>query len=147
MTAEQILEKLKLRYALPRYVAFDELRVATGYTRGEQRIDFWAMDCWPSRCYARYGFEIKVSRADFSRELRQPEKRRPTLMLCNRFFFAAPVGVVPIDKLPVDAGLVEFADNGIRRVTVEAPWIDTEPATWGFVAALMRRMADKELPR
>ena len=140
MTAQDILKRLQQRYGPPQWLAFPEMKVSTGYSRGLQRIDFFAMHSHPSKGFERRAFEIKVSRADFNTELRKPQKRRPALMLVNRFYFIAPVGIVPVEKLPIDAGLVEIRDSGIMQIAVEAPWIDTEPPTWGFVAALIRRV-------
>ena len=140
LNANDLLQLLRRRYSAPLWWSFDELRVSAGYSHGEQRLDFWAMHSYPSKSFQRLGFEIKVHRSDFTRELQKPEKRRPALLLCNRFYFVAPVGVVPIEKLPIDAGLIEPYRNG-RSLTVvhEAPWIDTSPPPWGFVVALLRR--------
>jgi len=142
--ASEILTRLRERYSPPTWLAFPEMRISTGYKRGEQRIDLWAMHTYPSEAYKRVAFEIKTSRADFSTELRKPAKRRPALLLANLYYFAAPKGVVPVDKLPIDSGLLElhYGPTGglFCRETVKAPWLDTEPPTWGFVAALIRRM-------
>lgn len=134
------------REKTPEWLTFDELRVSSGYTRGEQRVDFWEMNTYPSNNYERNAYEIKISRSDFSAELRKPQKRRPALMLSNRFYFVAPAGIVPIEKLPIDAGLIEVVEKpyGLTlKKTVEAPWLDTEPPPWGFVASLIRRV-DRE---
>lgn len=143
-TAAGILARLKKRYGQPQWLGFDELVVSTSYTRGLQRIDYWTMNTYPSKGYHRIAFEIKISRGDFTRELRTPWKRRPALLLANEFYFVAPSGIVPPAKLPIDAGLIELKDNGGMRVTSPAPWIDTEPPSWGFVAALIRRVTNLE---
>ena len=125
------------------WIGFPEMRVSTGYDRGEQRIDYWEMNMYPGESYKRLGYEIKVSRSDFASELKRPQKRRPALMLCNRFYFIAPAGIVPLDKLPIDSGLIEVkrqpAGHLSIRTVCEAPWLDTEPPPWGFVASLVRR--------
>ncbi len=143
ITAVDILKLLRERYPPPEWLTFDELRISTGYTRGEERIDFWAMDTYPAQAFKRIAFEIKVSRNDFSAELRKPAKRKPALLLSNQFYFVAPVGVIPVDRIPIDAGLMEAkvmpAGHTALEIIVKAPWLDTEPATWGFVAALIRR--------
>lgn len=143
ITAEDILARLQERYAPPEWLTFVELRISTGYTRGEERIDFWVMNTYPSSAYHRIAFEIKISRSDFSAELRKPAKRKPALLLSNQFYFISPAGVIPVDQIPIDAGLMEVkhTPSGHMSLTVtsKAPWLDTEPPTWGFVAALMRR--------
>lgn len=143
ITASDILTLLRERHPQPEWLGFDELRVSSGYTRGQQRMDFWTMDTYPSAAFHRIAYEIKVSRSDFSAELRKPAKRKPALLLANQFFFVAPKGIVPAEKLPIDSGLIEAcrmkAGHLVLKKVVEAPWLDTEPATWGFVASLIRR--------
>ena len=54
------------------------------------------------------GNEIKVSRADFLAEIkRKPLKRRAGLRLSNESYFVAPKGIIEIDELPPEAGLLE----------------------------------------
>ncbi len=144
MNAADILARLQSKYCPPEWQSFAEMCVATGYTRGEQRLDFWTLSTYPGRNHTRLGFEIKVSRSDFAAELRKPAKRRPALLLVNRFYFIAPVGVVPIEKLPIDAGLIEVLESGIMKTRCEAPWLDTEPPTWGFLASFLRRIKTAE---
>ena len=147
MTANDLLALLRRKYSPPLWWSFDELRISAGHSHGEQKIDFWVMHSHPSKDFMRLGFEIKVDRGDFNRELLKPEKRRPALMLCNRFYFVAPEGVVPIEKLPIDAGLIEPHLHGRGlRIVHEAPWIDTSPPPWGFVVALLRRAAGQPGP-
>lgn len=50
--------------------------------------------------------EIKVSRADFKRETE--EKRRAWRAITNRFVYAAPVGLILPEEIPVGCGLWEF---------------------------------------
>ncbi len=143
ITAEEILTRLQERYSSPEWLTFAEMRISTGYTRGEERIDFWVMNTYPALAYHRIAFEIKVSRSDFSAELRKPAKRKPALLLSNQFYFVAPAGVIPVERIPIDAGLMEVkhtpSGHMSLKVKSKAPWLDTEPPTWGFVAALLRR--------
>lgn len=115
-----------------------ELRIGTGFGRdAEQRLDAWAMAMWPSRGHERVAYEIKVSRSDFLAELKNPAKRKRALLLSNLFYFAAPKGLIRADELPPEAGLMEVED-GTAWSTVPAPWRDTPPANWRFVAAIAR---------
>jgi hypothetical protein len=138
MTAAEILHRLRARYSEPEWLCWAELRIATGSKRGERRIDFFALNTYPSKSHERIACEIKTSRADLRRELRTPEKRKPALLLANRYYIVAPVGVIPVESLPIDAGLIECHESGLTKIKSEAPWLDTEPPTWGFVAALIR---------
>ena len=54
-----------------------ELRVGTGRGRHSlQRLDAFALNCYPHRGMKRVCYEIKLSRADFRTELKNPLKRR-----------------------------------------------------------------------
>jgi len=151
-TAREIIDALRKRfgnaYMRHRWAKFEEFRVGTGFGRGaEQRVDLWVMGMWQTNRMARIAYEVKMSRSDFRRELAQPTKRRQALLISNEFWFAAPFDVIPPDEVPLECGLVEFGyvGEGERRrlehiVTVDAPWRDTPPPSWGFVAALCRRV-------
>jgi hypothetical protein len=125
------------------WVHFDEVRIGTGFGKdAEQRIDFWAMHTLPSQRLRRVAFEVKVSRSDFLAELKQPRKRAVALLWSNEFYFAAPAGLIADAELPPEAGLVEYRRDefGPRlHPKVDAPWRDTPPASWRFLASLLRR--------
>lgn len=134
---------------------FDELRVGTGYTsakdkrvgklNSEQRLDAWAIHLWPSRGLLRRCFEVKVSRADFLVEMRQPEKRLSGLHLSNEFYFAAPAGLLKVHELPEECGLIEVThDTATARIVKSAPHRDVEDLPMSFVASLARRAAKSE---
>jgi hypothetical protein len=151
ITAKDIVKLLRERHKQPEWITVDELRVSTGYTRGEERIDFWAMDTFPSQAFKRIAYEIKLSKSDFQSEIRKPAKRKPALLLSNQFYFVAPAGIIPVDRIPIDAGLMEVTVSSeghtYLKVVSKAPWLDTEPASWGFVAALMRRAHSRTIER
>ena len=163
MNAKDITALLERYHALPEWVSIAEMRCGTGWGKAsEQRIDFWSLNCYPSKRLVRVAYEIKVTRDDFQRELADPAKRRPALMLSNQFYFATPPGLLRPVEIPPECGLVELvtdrersampkdgkgrtgwrsvpcSDYWIREV-VPAPVRDTEPPTWKFVASLLRR--------
>lgn len=76
---------------------------------GHVRMDAWAM----ARSWAKpwmAGYEIKVTRSDFLRD----DKWQSYLPLCNRFSFVAPKGLIQLEELGPDAGLIEVL--GSRRL-------------------------------
>ena len=137
-TATTILEALKGRHPASEWIFLPELRIGTGYGRNsEQRIDAWAMHTWPSKNYSRTAYEIKVSRADFLKEIKQPLKRRRALLLSNMFFFAVPADLVKPEEIPEDCGLVYVTGNK-AKVVLDAPWHEGAPPTWNFMASVYR---------
>lgn len=57
---------------------------------------------WANPCIM--GYEIKVSRSDFLGD----EKWRGYLPYCNRFSFVCPRGIIELDELPDDIGLIFY---------------------------------------
>ncbi|WP_291981973.1 hypothetical protein [Luteitalea sp.] len=115
--------------------------------RTYRHADAVAMSLWPSRGLDLYGFEIKVSRSDWRRELVQPEKADEIARYCDFWFIAAPEGVVPVDELPTPWGLYEFDGKALRvakpAVRLEAP----KEMTRAFLAAILRRAAEANVPQ
>jgi hypothetical protein len=76
---------------------------------GGRSIDLWAIATWESaRAFGHgsgheplmLGFEVKISRQDWKRELEYPDKREPAMSKCHVFYFAVPDGMVGPDEVP-----------------------------------------------
>jgi len=139
-----------------------ELRVGTGRRNGSaQRLDAFALNCFPHLAMKRVCYEVKTSRADYLSELKRPLKRRIGMRYSNEFYFVVPAGMLSIAEVPAECGLIEvgtatfeewkvlikrhagfFAFDPDRgeycMVTVPAPWRDTPGPTWELVAAMLR---------
>ncbi len=144
------------------WIFLRELRVATGRRNGGvQRLDAFALNCFQHQSMKRVCYEVKISRADFLGEMKNPVKRRIGMRYSNEFYFVTPYGLIDITELPVDCGLIEAgiatpsefqarirkrsgffyydpASQGCCMVTVAAPWRDTPGPTWELVAAMLR---------
>ena len=96
----------------------------TGPSQGHyhSRLDAWAM----KRSWAHplvIGYEIKVTRSDFLRD----EKWRSYLPFCNQFSFVCPAGLIRVDEVGEDAGLIWVSLTGTRLYTKKkAPFRDVE---------------------
>lgn len=66
-------------------------------------IDLLAVAAWasvrPFPRYARVGYEVKVSRSDYKRELARPFKRAAAVAFCHEFYFAVPLGLLKPDEI------------------------------------------------
>lgn len=98
------------------------------------------MSLWPSHQLERIAIEIKISRGDFLNEIKKPKKRLKALRYSNKFYFATPEGLIQASELPPEAGLLEVRDNGSVWEAQPAPFRETFPPTWQFMAAVMRRL-------
>lgn len=128
---------------------FEEVRDAAGFG-ASRSADAVAMHLWPSQGLALHGFEIKVSRADWLRELDNPGKWEGVGAYCDRWWIVAPKRVVLPGELPPLWGLMTYDAGGgythegdRLRVQTKAPQrTDVKPLDRSFVACLLRRAAE-----
>lgn len=137
---EQILALLQERHPAPEWATFAELRSSTG-AFAVRSMDLWAMNLWPSKNFLRIAYEIKVSRADFAKELSDPRKREYPESVSNECYFATPPGLVMVDEVPEGWGLIEVVKGG-TRVKKRAMQRTPDHMPIGFVAAIARRTSD-----
>lgn len=95
MTAAEVKDVLRLRHP-----ALDEFGGPGPWTCIEEwmNIDLLAVCAWASwrgvPRHARIGYEVKVSRGDYKRELANPYKRAGAVAFCHEFYFATPDGLL-----------------------------------------------------
>jgi hypothetical protein len=135
--SQAIREALRTKYAAPEWALLEEVRHrATG---GERSADAIACNLWESNAYKIIGFEIKSSRADWLRELKDPSKADVIAAFCDEWFIVTPPGLVKPDELPQAWGLMELKGNGLHTVRKAPRLEDRRTLTRGFVASMVRR--------
>lgn len=140
-TTGRTLAALRERYPLPQYALFTEVGDATG-TQKCRSADAVAMGCWPSRGLCLTGFELKVSRSDWVKELADPAKAEAVCSFCDFWYVVAGArGIVRPGELPPTWGLLEPKGDKLV-VSREAPALSPEPVSRPFLAALLRRAAE-----
>ncbi|KAF1702836.1 hypothetical protein CSC66_08670 [Pseudoxanthomonas kaohsiungensis] len=105
--------------------------------------DAIAIGLWPSHGHRLDGMEIKVSRGDFLREMKDPTKSEPIYQFCHRYWLCCPKGMVQPSELPETWGLLEFSGGSLRekkKATVREP----VAPSYAFVASLLRRHAGQD---
>lgn len=138
-TEGDVIAMLRERYSDEGYAFFTQVRSQTGYG-GERYADAVVMSLWPSRGYELLGFEIKVHRSDWLKELNSPEKAEAICQFCDRWTIVAPRGVVKPEELPQPWGLMIATEKGLR-VTKTAPALTPAPMSRGFIASILRQAA------
>lgn len=128
-------------YCAPEWAILFEVASETGGT-AKRRADALAMSLWPSRGMEVHGFEIKVDRRDWLRELKEPKKAEEIARFCDRWWLVALPNVAKLDELPIGWGLILF-ENGTLRTVKDAPAQDPIPITRRFLAALLRAASDQ----
>jgi hypothetical protein len=135
MTEKDIRDLLEVRYGRG-YVSCAQVAPHSGAVSGY--VDMVVMGIWPSTGYEVHGFEIKTSRSDFLRELRQPDKAIASHYV-HRWWIVAPPECVKIQELPQDWGLLEVRHGKLRKIK-EAPKGERQ-IPMHFIASIIRRIA------
>lgn len=114
--------------------------------RKSRTVDGIAMGLWPSRGMEIHGFEVKVARGDWRRELEDPGKAEDVFAFFDRFWIVAPKGIVRREEMPPTWGLM--VPHGGRLVAeVDAPKLSPKEVTRAFVAAVLRRVSETKTPK
>jgi len=151
MTSQDIIEALRSLHPKDEWLFFPEFRSGVGYgPKAEHRIDALAMSCWckhthgQARNYRRIAYEIKISRSDFAREIKNPEKRQMAFRIANQFYFVVPQGLLKADEVPSECGLIEVLPSGGCKTIRDAPYYETPEPSWNLIAAFARRIGREE---
>jgi len=139
VTSSQICEAIAATHAPPEWACFFEVGNATGY-RTRRHADAVAMSIWPSRGLILRGFEVKVSRPDYKKERRDPDKAEAIAAYCDEWYLATPPGLIADieTELPPAWGLFEL-DGERLKTRRAATRTEAKPIDRSFLAAILRR--------
>ncbi len=145
--AARVLAALARRYKAPEFALFAQVGNGTGFT-GNRYADAMAMSLWPSRGLYLYGFEIKVSRSDWLRELRDPAKAEDVASYCDFWHVVVPSDeIVELAELPAPWGLLRVSGRGVHQVRPAQPRTPPADLDRPLVAAILRRASEGMTPR
>jgi hypothetical protein len=147
LSAATVLGALERHYRKPGDVRDGEILIrevrAPGSTR---RADLVRIGMWASRGTGIDVHEVKVSRADWLRELDDPAKAEAWWPYCNRFWVVTVPGVVAGGELPAGWGLLEFPVSGRRfKVRAQAETRKDIRLTVPLLIELLRRADNQRL--
>lgn len=138
MTEAEVLVLLRERFPEPAYALLPHVREGTGAYAG-RTADAVAMGVWPSRGFELHGFEIKCSRSDWLREVRDPAKADGIFAYMDRWWLVtSDKKFVFPGELPAPWGWLAVQGSQVR-IQVEAPKLDPKPLTHAFLAAILRQ--------
>ena len=149
--AWEIVKLLAEKYNDPgHYVCATEVSNGTG-SYACRRVDFVAVDCWPSSGLNIMAFEIKISKSDFRRELFDPSKHNIFFDEIDNYSIVAPDYVLDDQRIiPPKWGIVHVVRNdggGLELKTVRKPLAlhdeKDRRVGRGFMASLVRAI-DKQ---
>lgn len=142
LNAREVMNRLRVKYAAPEFAFLTN--VADGTGGGSSRYaDALAMGLWPSRGLRLTGFEIKVARSDWLKELEQPAKAEAICRYCDHWYVVVgDDSIVKYGELPPTWGLICPRGPGLKVVN-EAPTLSAVPMDRIFLAALLRRSVEQ----
>lgn len=135
--SSEMVELLKGKYPKQKYALITEVPNGTSDNKS-RTADAIAMGCWKTVGIHLSGFEIKVSRSDWRNELNDLSKSAVFQKHCHRWWIVAAPGIVQVEEMPAEWGLMEPFGNGLR-VKRAAALTSPEPVEFNFLAALLRR--------
>lgn len=146
-TSAELYRRIRLKFSDPEYALLPEVRNKTGggLIRSADAI---AISCYPSRGIDLHGMEIKVSRGDWLRELRDPNKAETIACFCDYWWIVAPnTDIVHIHEVPENWGLlVEWKADSLK-VAKPVSRLMPKPLTKEFLASLMRNAMSAVVPQ
>jgi len=154
-TERDMLNALVKRYSAVsmnesmRYAYAEQVPSGTSWVK--RRLDFMAMDMWPSHGLNLHGFEVKCSRSDWLVELRDPSKADEFKRYMDRWWLVvSDRAFVKQGELPTDWGLLVLDNRGTLRSVKAAPFLTALPMPKAMLAGLLRataRTAQREAAR
>lgn len=145
ITTEQMRALVHKKYGGVHWLVIDELRDATGFA-STHSTDVVAVGMYASRGFEFHGVEIKVSRSDWLHELNSPGKNDAVASQCDKWWIAAPKGIVEKDELPEGWGLYTPSGRGLRVTVKPRKRKNADAFTRPLVASLLQRVSKAETP-
>lgn len=138
-TAHDLEGRLAKRYRSPEAEILFDVRNDAGFS-ATRSCDALAMGLWPSTGCALQGFEIKVSRSDWLRELKDGGKSEAFMPFVDFWWLVAPREIVTDDELPPTWGLLAPSSGDTLKVLRPATRrANPLPIPRGMLAAMVKR--------
>lgn len=136
MRSKDLLDALAKRFAEPEWALFTEIALPAT----QSRADAIALNCWRSRGQELHGFEVKVDRRDWLRELKDPKKASAWFRYCDRWWLVLDDdAIVQEGELPEPWGLLVLKKTRLYTAK-KAPKLEPAPLTHTIIAAMARRL-------
>lgn len=128
-----------------RFVKFPELRLGSGYSNNSQRrVDYFVIDSNAGNVVT--GYEIKASRQDFLKDIKDPFKQRGARQYCNEFYYICLEDLIKREEVPLWTGLIQLQKdeygpyNGYQfHIAVPSPYYEKTTPTWSLICAMIRK--------
>lgn len=143
ITTGDLMDKLVEKYPRDRYALFFDVPDAVG-TNQQRRADAIAIGCWRSVGHSIDGFELKISRSDWLREVQLVAKADPFIERCDRWWLVtSSPDIAKLEEIPACWGWMALTKGGLR-VQRPAPRLPTEAKTIDrlFAIGILRKLQE-----
>jgi hypothetical protein len=107
VTAEAVISAIRIKHG--DCIVVEQCKSGPTWNSDFSQLDVWVMPkTWAN--FTTIGYEVKVSRSDFVND----KKWQKYLPMCHEMNFAAPKGLISVDELPKEVGLLELV--GTQRL-------------------------------
>lgn len=146
MTEKDLRDRLANWFKAPEYAYLPQVRNGTGFQNTVRTADALVLSLWPSRGLDLMGFEIKVSRGDWLKEKKNPEKAEEIIQYCDRWWIVTSDATIIRDgELPENWGWRYW--NGDRwKIVKEAPKLKAKAISRDFLCAMLRQATTSMIP-
>jgi hypothetical protein len=143
LRAHDLFLRLQESFTPPGYITLEEVRDATGFD-AVRTADAIAISLYRSKGKAIWGFEFKVSRNDWLKELKQSEKAESIFRYCNHWALVVPSkDIVKPGELPSTWGMY-VAQKSRLKCVVPAPKLDPLPMSITMLTALIYAVNNRQ---
>lgn len=136
-----LYDLIRARYPMPEWAVFAEIPTQRGFN-AKGYCDAVACNLWESRGYAIHGFEIKSSRSDWLRELKDPVKAEATIQYCDFWWLVTEAEIVREGELPVGWGWLERGGDRFHVRVVAKKRDPVEPSRGWYFKLLHRAIQE-----
>lgn len=141
ISADKLRALLRRKFPADQYAMLYEVRDAAGHG-ANRSADVVMVGLWPSRGCQIEGMELKISRSDWLRELKKPEKAEAFVPYCDHWWvIASSPDIVKLSELPPTWGLMVPRGNGMGIIR-HAPDLSPKPVDRSLLAAMLKRATD-----
>lgn len=141
-TTVTLLEALRRRYSqdpkagVREWCFFEQVRSEAWNARTADAI---AVNLWESRGQVVHGFEVKATRADWLKELRDPSKAASFIQYCDYWWLVAPsMDIFQLDEIPHGWGVYVLRGSRLEAKVKADKLVDPKPLTRSFLIELLR---------
>lgn len=140
LTTGQVKERLKQKFDKQGVIFLEEVRSGTGFGIGMTYADAVIFQLWPSKGLEIEGFEIKVSRNDWLKEIKYPDKSENISQFCDRWWLVlGDKSIIELAEVPANWGVIIPHGQGLR-ILKGAPRLQPQPIDRHFFMSVVRQL-------